>query len=351
MLESNNFRPLKLFLLERRLLFILIAFLILSLCYALIIKSYGFGDPVILIESLVALFCFSVFTAILYRIHHYYHSKSAINFVHLSTLVLFSLVYVLVQYKIAHHFFNSTAYHRYTDDSILFRALFCFLILLACVNQFWIDKHLILLTKRNAAYLENETRLARLELMHVKQQIQPHFLFNSLNSINALIANKPKEARSMVILLSDYLRLSIQKKENDFSSLAEEIQFLDLYLEIEKIRFGDRLQIIKEFPKDLNSYTIPSQLLQPILENAIKYGVYGQTGALEIRFKILISTNHLTLEVSNPYDQLIVSSSKGTGFGLQAVRQKLRLLYGRDDLITVDKESELFTIKINFPIN
>lgn len=351
MLNGNSFRPFKLFLLERRLLFILGAFSLLTLGYGLVLEQYGFSKSIIFVECLLVFSCLSVFSGVLYRIHHYYHSKSAINFSHLSTLFIFSLAYTGIQYAVATHFIEDKFFLVYTNESLFFRTLVCFLILLCCVNQFWIDKHILLLEKRNSSYLENERQLARLELINVKQQIQPHFLFNSLNSINALIGSKPKEARNMVLLLSDYLRLSIQKKENDFVSLAEEIHFLDLYLSIEKIRFGERLILEKVLPENTEAVLIPALILQPVVENAIKYGVYGNTDALVIKLKITRDENLLQIEVSNPYDALGVASSKGTGFGLHAVQQKLKLSYGRDDLLKILKTDDLFTIQLSIPLD
>lgn len=350
MFNGSSFRPFKLFLLERRFLFILGAFFLLTLGYARVLQQFQFSGKVIAIECLMAFSLLAVFSGILYRIHHYYHSKSAINFTHISTILLFSAVYSSIQFLVSEHLVQDVDFSVYSRNSFFFRSIFCFLILLSCANQFWIDKHLVLLEKRNQAYLENEKKMAQLELVNVKQQIQPHFLFNSLNSINALIGSQPKEARNMVLLLSDYLRLSIQKKESDFVSLADEISFLELYLSIEKIRFGDRLQIEKSLPENANEFLIPALILQPILENAIKYGVYGNTDKLLIELHITREEKQLKIEVSNPYDALSVASSKGTGFGLHAVRQKLKLSYGRDDLMRIDKTADRFRIQLFIPL-
>ena len=116
------------------------------------------------------------------------------------------------------------------------------------------------------------------ELFKLRQQLQPHFLFNSLNSINALIGNRPDEARKMVQQLSDFLRGTIKKEETQWVTLQEEMQYLQLYLDIEKVRFGNRLSTAIEIGEDVSEMTLPALILQPIVENAIKFGLYDTTG-------------------------------------------------------------------------
>jgi LytS/YehU family sensor histidine kinase len=123
--------------------------------------------------------------------------------------------------------------------------------------------------RNDAEQLVKEAELARL-----RQQLQPHFLFNSLNSISALAGSKPNEARKMIQQLSDFLRGTLKKDEQQTVSLHEEIEHLKLYLEIEKVRFGHRLQVEINMECDNKDVSLTPLLLQPIVENAIKFGLY-----------------------------------------------------------------------------
>src|SRR5690606_27683378 len=111
------------------------------------------------------------------------------------------------------------------------------------------------------------------ELYNLRQQLQPHFLFNSLNSIIALIGNQPDRAKEMVFQLSDFLRGTLRKDDQQLIPLAEEVDHLKLYLEIEKVRFGHRLEVKIEIPKEAMEKKLPAMIVQPLLENAIKYGL------------------------------------------------------------------------------
>src|SRR5580692_11331453 len=121
-------------------------------------------------------------------------------------------------------------------------------------------------------------RLAKeAELFKLRQQLAPHFLFNSLNSISALIGSSPEQARTMIQHLSDFLRGNLRKEEQQWVPLSEELQYLQLYLEIEKVRFGHRLSTLIDHDEASLSMKLPPMLLQPIVENAIKFGLYDTT--------------------------------------------------------------------------
>ncbi len=193
-------------------------------------------------------------------------------------------------------------------------------------------------------------RLARdAELYKLRQQLQPHFLFNSLNSINALIGTRPAEARKMVQQLSDFLRGTLKKEETQWVSLQEEFQYLELYLEIEKVRFGNRLSTELSIDEKSLTLKLPALLLQPIVENAIKFGLYDTVGETTITVKTSIDDNDLLVEVTNPFDPETASPHKGTGFGLKSVHRRLYLLFGRADLLHTSTEGDLFTTTVRVP--
>jgi sensor histidine kinase YesM len=350
MTKSKLFQ-MKDFLIKRRLSFVLIVFLLLTFLYSFLLYSYKYSSEIVLFESFLLFFSHALFTIILYRIHAFYHSKSAISIVHLSTILFFVSFYLFLIFQYSNLFFAyDEKYEIFVFHSYLLKGIFSFLILLAVANQFWIDKHLIELEKNKHLFIENEKRLIQVELLNLKQQFQPHFLFNSLNSISALIGSEPKEARRMLILLSDFLRQSIRKKENDFELLKDEIAYLKLYLEIEKVRFSHRLKVNVDLENNLNDLKIPSQILQPLLENAIKFGLYGNIGELEISIKIQKLDNFIQIEIENPYDSSSQNLKKGTGFGLSSVTQKLNFLYRRNDLILITKTENTFNVILKIPL-
>lgn len=187
------------------------------------------------------------------------------------------------------------------------------------------------------------------ELYKLRQQLQPHFLFNSLNSINALVSLNPALARTMIQQLSDFLRGTIKREENTWVKLEEELQHLQLYLDIEKVRFGHRLQTEVQNEAVEKNVFLPAMLLQPIVENAIKFGLYDTTGEVVITITATIKNNTLFIEVRNPFDAETTVAARGTGFGLSSVQRRLHLLFGRTDLLETASENNHFITTIKIP--
>ena len=187
------------------------------------------------------------------------------------------------------------------------------------------------------------------ELFNLRQQLQPHFLFNSLNSISALTGSQPEKAREMIEQLSDFLRSTLRKENHHKNSLQEELTHLGLYLEIEKVRFGHRLQTEINIDGDIGQLQVPSLLLQPVVENAIKFGLYNTIGNVLISISATQIGNILQITVQNPYDSSTVESSNGTGFGLQYIKRRLFLLFGRNDLVQTIQQNDTFITQLNIP--
>ncbi len=193
-------------------------------------------------------------------------------------------------------------------------------------------------------------KLAReAELSKLRQQLQPHFLFNSLNSISALVGLQPTEARTMIHQLSDFLRGTLKRDEQQWISLTEELQHLQLYLSIEKVRFGHRLSTEISCDEHCNALQLPPMLLQPIVENAIKFGLYDTTEAVTITVQAQAKHQMLEIRVQNPFDPQTAAPRHGTGFGLSSIKRRLFLLFGRNDLLQTQSENELFTTTIRIP--
>ena len=182
---------------------------------------------------------------------------------------------------------------------------------------------------RVAEAKEDELRILAqdAELRALRAQLNPHFLFNSLNSISALTTLDPARARRMCILLSDFLRGSLKLGEKRTVALAEEVELLKAYLAIEQIRFGARLQVDWQIDPLVMDEPIPALLLQPLVENAIKHGIAGLTEGGVVRISARRERASVELKVENPVDADL-EPPQGLGLGLRQVRTRLQLRFG-----------------------
>jgi LytS/YehU family sensor histidine kinase len=201
---------------------------------------------------------------------------------------------------------------------------------------------------------ENEIRLNRIikdsELNLLKSQINPHFLFNSLNSVNSLILINPTAAQEMIVGLSEFLRYSVLSNHQEYMSLQQEIENVKRYLSIEKIRFGNKLSFSFDIAPETLDVKLPAMVLQPLFENAIKHGVYESIQAVNIQTKTEKKGNHILIEVVNDFDPENIPSRKGSGTGLKNIRERLRLLYGRNAFLHTQKNIERFHAFIQIPV-
>lgn len=204
-------------------------------------------------------------------------------------------------------------------------------------------------TESNELKFDAENTLRQAELIKLRQQLQPHFLFNSLNSINALVVSEPQQARKMIQNLSDFLRGTLKKDENKNVLFSEEINLLKLYLEIEKVRFGHRLTVNFNVDENTLNFKLPALILQPVVENAIKFGLYNVLDNVEISVNAQIKNNLLAIAITNPYDESTSQSRKGEGFGLSLIQKRLQLIYHRTDLLVIEKNNSIFTTIILIP--
>lgn len=187
-----------------------------------------------------------------------------------------------------------------------------------------------------------------IELASLREKLQPHFLFNSLNSISSLTITQPKEARKMVHQLSDFLRGTLRNEET-LTDLKTELAHLELYLEIEKVRFGNRLTTKISADETVLNKTLPPMLLQPLVENAIKFGLYDTLEDVIINISATFQDPYLQITISNPFDPETSHSNKGTGFGLSSTVRRLQLLYSRNDLLTTVKHEREFISTLIIP--
>lgn len=214
-------------------------------------------------------------------------------------------------------------------------------------------------TQLELSGLQQATELAaKAELKALRAQINPHFLFNALNTIVSLCRTNPEEARNLIIELSDFFRRSL-KTSRDFVTLREELEHVDSYLTLEKARFGPRLTIIKEIDDDIQNAMLPTFTLQPLVENAVKHGLLAkeQGGTVSIiahrnGSNISIAISDDGQGISRPLlKQVLVNGfGKGAGVGLSNVNERLRNIYGpTHELVIESEEGRGTTVRFTIP--
>ena len=194
-------------------------------------------------------------------------------------------------------------------------------------------------------FREREIRAAQLQaqlsdarLLALKSQLQPHFLFNTLHSISALMLKDVPLADTMIARLSDLLRMSLEDEGQHVTSLKRELDFTQAYLDIERTRLGDRLSVTFDIPPQALDATVPHLLLQPFVENSIKHGISKRTTGGEIAVRAAIARDTLRLTVrDNGTGKDHVAGVQGAknGIGLKATRERLRNLYGEDQELKI----------------
>jgi signal transduction histidine kinase len=193
----------------------------------------------------------------------------------------------------------------------------------------------VLDSREQLAFQQTETarlneQLSKSQLSALRRQIEPHFLFNTLNAIAGLVREKRNDAAvSMIVGLSDFLRRVVEDSDRQQVPLGEELEFTRKYLDIQKVRFAERLEFSVDVPQDLLPAQVPSLILQPMVENAVKHGIARRVQGGAIRITASRSNGTLTMRVYNDGPSLPAGWEKGqSGIGIQNVRTRLQSLYG-----------------------
>jgi two-component system, LytTR family, sensor histidine kinase AlgZ len=209
-----------------------------------------------------------------------------------------------------------------------------------------IAMHYVLLALETSRHAELLSREA--EFKALKAQVNPHFLFNSLNSISALTSIDAARARQMCIRLSDFLRNSLRLGEKTSIPFGEEMELTNTYLDVEQVRFGSRLRVKQDFAAGCARCEVPPLLVQPLVENAIKHGIAALTEGGEITMTARIDRGQLRFTVENPFDP-DAPSMKKSGFGLVNVRNRLAARYGTAAKLEVQVEPSLYRVMLSLP--
>ncbi len=321
-----------------------------SLMQVKLLQDWGLEWKVAVPDSLVSNTLLATITIIVINNLRYYRPKKGkYIYIIIVCAVKAGLWSVMVKYTMVNIFPKETGYLQFLDKFMPIRFYFALLITLcvALVSELFYTLEEQKDSERRKTDAEKLSREA--ELYKLRQQLQPHFLFNSLNSISALITVQPAQARKMIQQLSDFLRGTLKKEEHQWISLEDELQHLQLYLDIEKVRFGHRLNTSVRCAGSDTKLQLPSMLLQPLVENAIKFGLYDTTETVTISIEAARENNYLVVTIQNPFDPETASPKQGTGFGLSSVQRRLYLLFARNDLLHTRHTENLFTTVIKIP--
>lgn len=228
-------------------------------------------------------------------------------------------------------------------DFILRSAVIDGIVSLLLLRYFWLRQQW-----RGQVQAEGESRYQALNA-----RIQPHFLFNSLNSIAALIATKPKEAETMVEDLSDLFRASM-KKHAERVPLSEEIALVKAYLRIEQVRMGERMTVDWDVPDELYSWKVPMLAIQPLVENAVHHGISRllEPGTLRIRAREF--QRRLVVEIENPVPPEDAVKRQGNRIAVDNIAQRLQLIYGDEALLELGHDQSnagpIYRARLSLPM-
>jgi hypothetical protein len=196
--------------------------------------------------------------------------------------------------------------------------------------------------------LQLEVLSREAELRALRAQVNPHFLYNSLNSISALTTVDPAGARRMCVLLADFLRDTLAISTRDRIPLADELALTDRFLGIEQVRFGQRLQVERHVDDGASHCRVPPLLLQPLVENAVAHGIAGLIEGGVIRLDVARRDDRLSIAIENPRDEDVPASAR-RGVGLENVRQRLHTMFGPDARLETRTDRGRFRVEMAIP--
>jgi sensor histidine kinase YesM len=318
--------------------------------FAIDFISFNSNFQLAITESLVFNAIFALLgIAIWYAVWYSSTKIGILNLIinHLSAASIIILIWLVSSFFIVRFILPdvlSDKLTKYITWYVIPGAIYYFIIVL--VYYLIIYNHNLQEKHRNESKLMAMVKEAELNLL--KSQINPHFLFNSLNSISSLTITNPVKAQDMIIKLSDFLRYSISGNNNPKSALKFELENIQRYLDIEKIRFGDKLNYQPDILPACLDKTLPVMILQPLYENAVKHGVYESTEQITLSTIGRMEGDFLSIVIRNNFDSEF-KSRKGAGIGLKNIRERLILIYHSDGLLKTTVENNIFEVKLLIP--
>lgn len=306
-----------------------------------------------LIDGLYFNFSFALFSLPVWYVVRYGKTGSSyfLNLVvnHLVTLLLILLAWIGSGIVLLNAVFSGDEfYHSFLFISLPWRIISGIFYYSIIVLIYYIMVYYQNLQEK----LNNEKKLTetvkQAELDILKSQINPHFLFNSLNSISSLTITNPEKAQEMIIKLSDFLRYSVSQTAENMTTLRNEFDNINRYLDIEKVRFGNKLEYSTEADENCLNLKVPAMILQPLYENAVKHGVYESIAPINIDTKCKLVENVLQISILNNFEPAS-KNKKGAGIGLKNIRERLKLIYRNDQLLKTSVHENIFEVRLFIP--
>jgi len=321
--------------------------------FSLLYFGYGLSIYVAAGDSIVFNLLFALIGSGLWFMVRYSNLQtkkvSELAFYHLSGASVTIFAWMMSSYLILNGIFSSNnIYLDFLKDTISLRIITGVMFYALLVTGYYLLINFRELKEKNQRETQLTNLLKEAELNMLRSQIRPHFLFNSLNSISALTMTNPEKAQEMVIKLSEFMRYSLNLPDTMISTLEKELYHVELYLDIEKVRFGDRLAFEKKITEGTLEWNVPVMLLQPLIENSVKYGVYESSETTLIRLEAKLDDGVLVITIGNTYDPE-AKVRKGTGTGLKNIRARLLNLYGTSSLMKINQTDDHFEVVLRIP--
>ena len=267
---------------------------------------------------------------------------------HMGGGIIASCIWLAIGFLITNSIIKTGTYTNFFYSTIAWRFFVGLLFYFLITSFYYLIIYYNSLQEKTVKESELRNLVTEAELKSLKFQINPHFIFNSLNSMSALTTIEPDRARSMILKLADFLRYTLANNGKDKNKIEEELKNIKLYLDIEKIRFEEKFDYFEEIEPEALNVKVPNMILQPLFENAIKHAVYDSLEKITIMLKCHIDGRFLVISVENNFENGY--SRKGTGIGLQNITSRLELIYGEKNLLDIKKEGDKFRVILYIPI-
>lgn len=269
---------------------------------------------------------------------------------HITAAFFTSVFWIFLGYWVLSNLFtDNSGYTNFLLSSLVWRFFIGMLFYIIIVAIIYVMIYYSNFQEKALKEAELKSLIKEAELKSLKYQINPHFIFNSLNSISALTLSQPELARDMTIKLSSFLRKTLSTNDKQKSKLIDELNSSKLYMDIEKIRFGDKFNYLENISEECKNLEVPSMIFQPIFENAIKHGVYESIDPVTISFNCEQQNEYMKITIMNDYD-IEAIPHKGEGIGLRNIQNRLRMMYNQENLLKFSKNDGKFIITISIPL-
>ncbi len=320
-----------------------------------ILRNYNFGLSISISDGLFFNFSFALFGLGLWYLIKYsvWDERDNIQVVvnlFLGALVIISLWIGINELILRLLFSKSDDYHIFLKSFRFWRISLAVFYYILIILIYYVIIYYVRLQEKKSAEIELKRSITEARLNLIRNQVNPHFLFNSLNSISSLTMSDAAKARSMIGRLSNFLRNSLSHEPNAMIRLEEELQNCSEYLEIEKVRFSEKFSFNFDLPVELRAVLIPNLLLQPIFENAIKHGVQENTGNTDLICEIKKINNAVQIVVKNTLETGFISQKRGTSFGQKNIKERLSLIYNGKASSSFRIENKQYIAEIKLPI-